>query len=271
MSYAEFEQSKDKGMPILLLEFVNSRFGTLYYTNSMTAVTVGGHTYQPCGVRVSHVKATKDVQTSEVTLSFPRNHELPEELRSPYSSHKTSVLIRRAHKQEPANSLVYWRGRAVNVTTKADTADVLCESMNTIAKRIGNSPKFQKLCRHGLYSPMCGLSYSAWREAGLVTNVISAFSLRVDAAGEKANGYYKGGVLDVSGALSFIVSHVGTRINVLAPMDNVEVGDTVHIAPGCSLSVAVCHSKFDNLLRHGGFPLTPAISPFNGTNIYTVG
>ena len=159
MAYSDYEESTANGDPVVFFEFTNLKFGTIRYTNATRVLSLGGEDYQPCPIRFSNVKSTKDVQTSELTLTFPKNHEFPEELRKPYSQTRTMVVIRRAHRKDLTSSLVYWRGRVINVTTKPGNAEVMCENMQTILKRLGNTQKFQKLCRHGLYSPMCGLLY----------------------------------------------------------------------------------------------------------------
>lgn len=271
MSYQQYEASTSNGDPVVLFEFTNMKFGTIRYTNASQPLTIGGYTYQPCPIRFSNVKSTKDVQTSELTLTFPVNHEFPAEMRLPYSQTKTMVLMRRAHRKDLSNSLVYWRGRVVNVTSKPDIAEVMCENMQTIMKRIGNTQKYQKLCRHGLYSPMCGISYDDWKVAGNVTEVINSYTYKVDAAALKPNGYYKGGILDHGGELGFIISHVADRVTLLVPMSDLADGSSVFVAAGCALSISVCKSKFNNHLRHGGWPATPSKSPHGGTNIFTAG
>lgn len=276
MAYEDYEVSTSNGDPVVFFEFTNLKFGTIYYTNASQPITVNGDTpeervYQPCPIRFSNVKSTKDVQTSEMTLTFPRNHELPAEMRKPYSQTRTMVVIRRAHRKDFASSLVYWRGRVINVTSKPDTAEVMCENMQTILKRLGNTQKYQKLCRHGLYSMMCGLLYEDWKSDGQVQQIINSFTFRIPEAALQADGYYKGGILDNSGELGFIVSHIGEMITILVPLEDVEVGSTISLAPGCSLAIGTCHSKFNNRLRHGGFPATPSKSPHGGTNIFSAG
>lgn len=269
MAYADYEVSTANGDPVVLIEFTNLKFGTVYYTNATRALVVGGNTYQPAPIRFSNVKSTKDVQTSELTLTFPRDHELPAAIRGPYSQTRTMLVVRRIHRKDLSSSIVYWRGRVVNVTTKSDNAEVLCENMQTILKRVGNTPKYQKLCRHGLYSIMCGLDYEDWQTAGVVTEVINSFTYRVDVASLRASGYYKGGIFNNSGEMGFIVSHVGNVLTMLIPLEDVEVGTPVTLAPGCSLRISTCRTKFNNLLRHGGFPATPSKTPHEGTNIFS--
>lgn len=276
MSYATYEESTSNGDPVVLFEFTNLKFGTLYYTNASRAITVREGTpqevtYQPCPIRFGNVKSTKDVQTSELTLTFPKNHEFPAEMRKPYSQSRTMVVVRRAHRKEINDQLVYWRGRVVNVTTKPDNSEILCENMQTILKRLGNTQKYQKLCRHGLYSMMCGIQYAAMQTPGTVSHRVNGFTYRVPEAALVPTGYFKGGILDHGGELGFIVSHIGDTITVLIPMEDVQVGDAISVAPGCSLSIATCHEKFNNRLRHGGFPATPSKSPHGGTNVFSAG
>lgn len=46
----------------------------------------------------------------------------------------------------------------------------------------------------------------------------------------------------------------------LPPFGEVQVGDTLNIAPGCDKTAATCFAKFNNILNFQGFPFMPAAS-----------
>lgn len=272
MSYNALEESTDNGTPHLLLEFRNSAIGNVYYTSGSERVTFLGNVYQPMPVKFSNMKATKEVQTSEMTLTLPRNHEFPESLSTPFARSTTNVIIRRRHVTDTVDDFaVVWRGRVTSVSNAEAETEVLCENFKTILKRLGNTAKYQKLCRHSLYSFMCGVSYSATRVLAEVTGVVDYYTYDIPSAAGQTDGYYKGGILERGGVFGYIISHIGSRIVLLSPMDNIVVGNNVYLAPGCDLRISTCRTKFNNKNRHGGFPTTPAASPFGGTNIFSTG
>ena len=52
------------------------------------------------------------------------------------------------------------------------------------------------------------------------------------------------------------------KIRVLQPFRNLEVNDTVQVYARCDRTRATCAAKFNNQLRHGGFPEIPILNPF---------
>lgn len=273
MPYEDFEESEYGGEPVYLLRFENNKYGIKLYCNAVRQITIGADVYLPLPVTISNIKSTKDIQTSEVTVSIPRNHELSSMLNGPFNNLNTNLTVWRAHRKDLSDSIVSWRGRVVSTTTSSDKTDITCENLHTILKKQGNIAKYQKLCRHSLYSaePRCGVSYDAFKVAGLITGYSGGFSFDVDTASAQPDGYYKGGILDAGGNLGFIISHVGTTLILITPLDGIDIGDSVFIAPGCDLAIKTCDKKFNNKHRHGGFVATPRTTPHGGTNIFSAG
>lgn len=271
MAYEDYEQSIDGGKPVLLFEFARAGKTSIRYTSATTSQTLLGQTYTPAPIRISGIRTTKEVQAGEVTITVPRNMDFPIDISGPYAQTPLSVIIRRKHRGDGDSFSPLWRGRVVATNHKDAETSIVCENLRNVLRRLGNFSKYQRLCRHGLYSFMCGVSYTAKRVAGEVTAVDDAFTVRVDSASLQSDGYYKGGVLEFDGLFGFIISHVGNVIRVIQPIEGLIVGSPVHIAPGCDLRIQTCRTKFDNKARHGGFALTPVSSPFGGTNIFSTG
>ena len=271
MSYDHYETSTDDGAPVLLFHFIKAGKTDVYATNATQPITSGGQTYLPFPIRISNVRSTKDVQTSELTLTFPRDHPFLEDLRSPYQKRLMRLVMRRAHRPDPEDSIIYWRGRIIGVTSKGSGCEVQCENLQTTMKRLGNTAKYQKLCRHVLYGDQCGVSYDAKKVAGTIGAVETTSSFNVAVAGDQITGYYKGGILEHNGNHYFIVRHINRTLTILHPVEDMQQGDPVFIAPGCDLTIATCHARFANEKNHGGFPFTPTKTPYGGNSIYRIG
>ena len=70
-----------------------------------------------------------------------------------------------------------------------------------------------------------------------------------------------------SGAMRFIVNHVGATLYLSRPFVEDISGQVIDIFPGCDHLRTTCAGKFANGDNFGGFPYIPNINPFGGTAI----
>lgn len=278
MTYLVDEQSTQDGVPVFLVMFSRGS-ENYYYTNNTRDIFYGdgavlGLTgpvnFQAMPIRVGAVKSGKELPTASLDFTFPVTNDFALSFIEPYVRDLTFVILWRAHKSDYNDLAVYWRGRVVaGVLEKDQKIKLACENFMSRTKRIGLRAKYQKSCRHVLYGPECGVSYDTIKEAITITAVSSTGQLTI--ANDKADGYYRGGILQIGTLFGFITYHVGNQMRLHTPMANAIAGATGFIAPGCDLSIQTCESKFNNRLRHGGFPFIPAKSPYGGADIYVIG
>jgi uncharacterized phage protein (TIGR02218 family) len=126
-------------------------------------------------------------------------------------------------------------------------------------------------CRWDLGSPQCGVNLdSTYIETGSVTgvfarNAVNATTFRSfeDSSRTEANDYFTFGTLTwTSGANNGISAEVKSfEYDVFELWDilpnEIEVGDTYEIVPGCAKNTTDCSTKFSNLINFGGFPNIP--------------
>jgi hypothetical protein len=271
-TYSDLEQSEDNGMPILFVLFADADGNEFRYTNAQQPITMLAQEFVPAPMKFGSIQSGNEIAQARLSISFPLNHEIAQHLMSPFFKRTQSVTVWRRHQIGQTDApYVYWVGRVVGLKSSDDSgAEVECENLYTTMQVIGLRAKYQRFCRHSVYSPGCGVSYEAFRTAITVSSQPSPTTLIVPQAAGQPTGYYRGGILDLgSGELGFIMSHIGDTLTTLLPM---RPGATEgFIAPGCNLSLAMCTSRFNNSLRHGGFPFLPDKSPYGGQNIYTVG
>jgi len=69
-----------------------------------------------------------------------------------------TLTVFRANANSLEDFIVYWKGRVVSASwPDAAMAKLSCESVFTALKRPGLRAKYQRMCRHALYSPQCGV------------------------------------------------------------------------------------------------------------------
>ena len=119
-------------------------------------------------------------------------------------------------------------------------------------------------CINTLFGAGCGLSKASYAASGTVgsgANGASTFSSGLTAHG--ADYYDLGYVVFTSGANNGVNRTIKTQdvsgnITVMPPLPAApSTGDTFTAYPGCLLTQATCHSKFNNLANYRGFPYVP--------------
>lgn len=61
-----------------------------------------------------------------------------------------------------------------------------------------------------------------------------------------------------------ITAHSGNVLTLVDGIDDLAVGSSVTLWPGCARTVNACADKFANLDNYGGLPFLPAKNPFSG-------
>lgn len=126
-------------------------------------------------------------------------------------------------------------------------------------------------CRWNLGSPQCGVNLdSTYIETGTVTgtfarNAVNATTYRTfaDSTRTEAANYFTFGKLTwTSGANTGLDAEVKSfssgTFELWDIMPNeIALGDTYEVTPGCSKNTTDCSTKFSNLINFGGFPKVP--------------
>lgn len=129
---------------------------------------------------------------------------------------------------------------------------------------------YQAECRADLGDARCKVNLafgSGWTQEGTINTVSSSVSLVLenDGIGAYADAYFEGGVaIWQTGTNAGVVREVlvwnqaGRVLTLLAPPPFApEVGDVLHIQPGCDKRAATCKATFNNFLNFRGEPFVP--------------
>ena len=81
----------------------------------------------------------------------------------------------------------------------------------------------------------------------------------------QGNDYYAGGWIETGAGANFetrpILSNLGTQFEILKPLKNATVGQSIDFYPGCDGQPSTCNTKFSNLVNFGGHPFVPQQNP----------
>lgn len=278
MTYSTLEASTQDGKPVYKFLFVQ---GTEEFRYTSAAYFIGDSTgtWTPAPIRASNVSQTNQIAKNGIKLTLPRTNEVAQLFIGKVPESITSLTIYRVHDGD-IDDQVWWKGRVAAAQASGDALTLECEDIFTSMRRPGLRARYQKGCRHALYSPACGVQlYDYAQQVEIVAQ--SGFSLTVtglaDSTGDStdstslafADGYYAGGIIELDdGAMRYILRQEGNSLTLLSQFDTIDVdsvGVIATIYPGCLHTVSDCKNKFNNLLNYGGFPYIPAKNPFQNS------
>lgn len=266
-TYSELEPSTHDGRPVELYRFVH---GTTVWTYSNgPEIEHGGETYAAFPIGREDMQQTKELHKSPLEILVPRTSELSLLYLAGNPEHITTITVFRMHLAAEDGPIVCWKGRVVSVDWSDNVAAKLsCESVFTSLKRPGLRARYQRMCRHALYSDQCGVDKAAYAVSGTVGNVTdNGRTVEVAEASGEDDGWFTGGMIQTpSGAYLFITGHQGAALTLSRPC-SLAPDDEVTIYPGCGRNRETCKDKFDNILSFGGWPWIPPRNPFDGRSI----
>lgn len=267
MSYNTVDQSVESGMPVELYKF-NRGVQEWNYTSNADIVMLLSVPYEPANISRSEITQSGEVSKDSITLKFPRDHEFVADFLGVAPDQQTTLTIFRGHLTDSDGEFAaYWKGRVLSSSAAGSEVTLNCESVFTSLRRSGLRARYQLTCRHSLYSDSCGVIKAAYATPAYIQSV-NAHVVVNNASGSTPDGTFTGGMIELeSGAMRFIVNHVGSTLYLSRPfVENIN-GMTVNIFPGCDHLKSTCQTKFNNLLNFGGFPYIPSLNPFGGSSI----
>lgn len=216
------------------------------------------------------VVQTEDQFKGSLSLEFPRDNIFAQQFIARTPESPTIVtLFRGSYPNGPFE--FYWKGRVSGASVDGSIVSIDCESIFTSLKRHGLTARYEKNCRHALYSRGCQVNQNDFLTRDSVQSVNSngiQFTMSVPTSSFE-DRYFVGGICqNAQGGKRMIVAHSGSSITITRPFDDaVNAGDELSLFPGCDHSTAACSNKFNNLINFGGFPEIPSKNPFGGSSI----
>jgi uncharacterized phage protein (TIGR02218 family) len=283
-TYSGLEASAHGGRPVELFRFVHGSQVWTYSTGP--EVEYGGETYAAFAVGRDDMGQAKELHKSALQVLLPRTCELSLLYLAGSPESVVTLTVYRQHIGASDGPIVYWKGRVVSVEWPDQvTASLTCESVFTSLKRPGLRARYQRMCRHALYSEQCGVDKADYAVPGTVSAVDSTHTaVTIPEAAGYDDGYFLGGFLALAdGTMRFISAHSGSSITLANPApvlaDLVGLGGYgedygqyyggigLVIYPGCGRDRTTCNDRFANVLNFGGWPWIPKRNPFDGRSL----
>jgi len=271
------------------VEFLTIKNGTSlwYYTNSSIIEVIGSRTFTPLAYTRTEPVFSKDSSDGQIKFTIPSNLPIIEFYETLPSSFISSVTIERRHRNDPDGGVqIFWKGTVASVKRDGKFATILAVPPTQLSAEVPRYT-YSALCNWFLFQDRCELTREQWRHIGTVTtigtapqnNIITVDGLRAQAAilagnvspsygtAQQIDDYWLGGYVQTDSGEKRAVYGTDVdgnpdKIRVLQPFRNLEVNDTVQVYAGCDRTRATCAAKFNNQLRHGGFPEIPILNPF---------
>jgi len=283
MTFDAFETSA-ASQPIEYLQFKNAS-DLWYYTNSNTIEQIGARTFTPLAYTRTEPVFSKDSSDGQIKFTIPSNLPIVAFYETIPSSSISSIQIERVNRNDPDGGVqIFWKGTVASVKRDGEFATILAVPSTQLPAQVPRYT-YTALCNWFLFQDRCGLTRAAWRHVGPVVtidplgSIITVTGLRDQAAvlggavspnydgAQDLDDYWLGGYVEnQDGEKRAIyeadVDGVPDRIRLLQPFRSLSVTDVVTVYAGCDRTRATCAAKFNNQLKHGGFPDIPILNPF---------
>lgn len=242
------------------------------YTSGVEEVVYNTETYVPAPIGRKEFETKNEISRSNLEINLGIDDDLSQHIMLTGGQNRISLTI--FERDKDGNMSVTWKGRFMALQPDTTIVVLNFESIFTSLRRPGLRAKFQRTCRHALYGRGCRLDPEDFATAGTIASITNR-TIAVAAADAQPDGYYTGGMVrDPSGALAFIVAHVGSALTLqrvpytmLAAFEDTGIATAVTIYPGCDHTLETCWDKFDNGLNCGCFKFIPNKNPMGGSSI----
>ena len=254
-----------------------------YYTNSNINEQIGARTFTPLAYVRTEPAFSKDTSDGQVKITVPSNIPIIGLFETIPSSSTATVQIERNNRNDTDLGVqIYWKGQVESGQRAGNKGKILGVQFSRLLAKVPRYT-YSALCNWLLFQDRCELLRNSWNHAGPVVSmesdkIFTVTNLRSTAATLALNGggtltaqeiddYWLGGYVEnADGEKRAVyetdISGVPDRIRILQPFRNLNVTDEVTVYAGCSRTRDICFRKFDNALKHGGFPDIPTVNPF---------
>jgi len=277
VSYATIDVSIQDGAPEYRLLFQQGATA-FRFTSRPEIVFDGVNTWLPVAIQATEVSQSGEMAKDGVTMRMLRDNNLAQSFINGAPDDITFVTIFRSHISDGVMQ-TYWKGRVSGFNITGDEVELDCENIFTSLRRSGLRARYQKGCRHALYSTGCGLglaNFAIDATVSAVSGLDVTFTIDEDSNGfvttsngtvQVVSGYFTGGIMQSEDGMRHISTHVPGTLTLMQASNSLTAAvlggpQSVTLYPGCSHTIADCRDKFNNLDNFGGFPWIPTKNPF---------
>lgn len=241
------------------------------YTSGDVDITYLSEDYTVTSISRTDIESRSELSRANLDITVPTNN--PAAVRWLSDNGEKIVSLTIYERDTDGDYTTSWKGRLVAVIPSMEDISLKFESIFTSLRRPGLRARYQKSCRHALYSTACGVDPE---DFAFVSTILVRVDDRLIVSGADAYPayYFRGGMLRVSdGTLHYIVEHIGADIYLqrysqsFFTQEALGLPMAVTLYPGCGYDRATCNGRFSNVLNYGGFDFIPTKNPMGGSSI----
>lgn len=284
MTFAAYEESRDRGEPIDLYLF---RYGEatnafFAYTDGEQRVTFGGIDYEPLTIKRGNINASGTLDKQNMAVNTPINSGISELFKIYPPGQVVSLIIRQGHANDPDDQfLVIWTGRVLSAERDGSETTLTCESSATSMRRTILRRNYQTSCGHQLYGPECRANkVAATKTLPIIAITTNRINLQDGWSDPLPPVKYVGGMIEWRNSgnreIRTILRVIDDKILVLSgPTTGLKAGDQVDVIKGCNHfwtfnsdgttneAETDCIGVHNNANNFGGQPWIPTENPIN--------
>lgn len=271
MTFEAREASFNEGQP-LVLAFFSIGSWTLRVCASDTAQTFNGGVWQPWPIGMPNIVQSGELKKNDLTIKVPIDFPISQMWMESPPAGTVLCILYDAHLGE-AETRDSWTGHVTNVRWPTPaSAEILLSSGLLALRQPGLRQIAQRSCRHGIYTPGCGVDPADFATAATVTAAGGNWIEATEFAGQ-SDGYFVGGFvkwISVEGIPDFrhVRAHVGNRLTLAWTPGRMPAGTACTAHPGCDETPDHCGPRFNNQENYGGLWWLKTKNPFGGDPIY---
>lgn len=264
MAYGDRETSTNAGAPLEFYEFATTD-QTWRLTSADIDLTLDGDTYTSISLSRSEISDDQEQRRGRVNVMIDPNHEIAGLFVAYMPSTPLFLTIRRNHDGEDDSEVVVIFNGRVNQAIFGDPLTLLCVPDTDDLKKQIPAGTFQTQCNHILYDDGCTIDPEDFKRSATITSVSAdGLTIHADAFGDEVANWFMNGYIQKGFQRRMILTHSGTLVTLIAPLNGLQVGDSIFAFAGCDRAFrGDCVLKFANGKNFHGFQWVPNRNPFN--------
>ena len=245
-----------------------------YYTNYHSNITSNGRKFTAMYNNISKIKASAVKARADVDVEVDVESDIANIVNFAETSSKINVVIEECYTNAPNTTSPIWWGVVSDNVTNGTVTKITCTPINLIFEKQSSVYTYMSVCNHTLGRGFCTVSLDAFTftaqvvdllDGGLTITLSRTVPPGFVDAPEK-NKYIEMGALKKGNEMKTIVyavnSTANSNIKLKQKIQNLKIGDTVELIPGCDGRSSTCKVKFNNFKDYFGFETVPSINPF---------
>lgn len=263
MTYDASEKLRYGGAPVEGFKFTYGAGTIVRYTSADASISLPDGTFTTTFIQRGEVSNTSEDTTGSVEIMVDRQNTVAQLFAIVSPIPLPTLTIFRAHRGSESDAVAIFIGTVVGCEFNGQDARLICAPISQQLARAIPTMFYHSQCAWNLYGTGCGVNKASFTVNGTITAIgTTTPTITATAFGTKPTDWFRNGfAVAPNGDRAFIVSNTGNVITLARAFQTLSVGNVVAAYAGCDRTEAVCASKFNNLVRHLGFPRIPNRNP----------